>query len=391
MVNSFNPLDPMHSSTYLESTIPSSIDEALATYPECADPNGPKLKPQLTQDSWYYSNDNSDDGRISGFEKVKAFLKGGTYNMIHGMFCDKNGFSIPRTALTLLGATAITLTGPIGVAVASGIGAIAGITNFVQSSKLASKATTDAQARKAYEGYGESASTIGLSLFGGFKSLKALKNNFDFAKANPNGNFSLKDKLMKWKLSLKNEVPPQTPPEPQETKPPQQEVVPTNPTNSTEPPTYSQTSQTDASPYTTSTSTKPPTYVSAEPSPQTSNISQPIRYDTKPNVKISDTDARGYIADWEPTGYPEVSPQVEYFPNTTPTGEIPRNANPAAEYFSPYKPIDNSIISKPKVETTTIEQPKIVLDTESVDTRFINPEQPQPDFTYGMDNNHFFG
>ena len=174
MVNSFNPLDQMHSSTYLESTIPSSIDEALATYPECADPNGPKLKPQLTQDSWYYSNDNSDDGRISGFEKVKAFLKGGTYNMVHGMFCDKNGFSIPRTALTLLGATAIALTGPIGVAVASGIGAIAGITNFVQSSKLASKATTDAQARKAYEGYGESASTIGLSLFGGFKSLKAL-------------------------------------------------------------------------------------------------------------------------------------------------------------------------------------------------------------------------
>ncbi len=389
MVNSFNPLDPMHSSTYLESTIPSSIDEALATYPECADPNGPKLKPQLTQDSWYYSNDGSDDGRISGFEKVKAFLKGGTYNMIHGMFCDKNGFSVPRTALTLLGATAIALTGPIGVAVASGIGAITGITNFVQSSKLASKATTDAQARKAYEGYGESASTIGLSLFGGFKSLKALKNNFAFAKANPSGNFSLKDKLMKWKLSLKNEVPP--PPEPQETKPPQQEVVPANPNNSTEPPTYSQTSQTGTSPYTTSTSTEPPTYVSTESSPQTSTLSQPIRYDAKPHIKISDIDARGYVADWKPTGYPETSPQVEYFSNATPTGEIPQNANPAAEYFSPYKPIDNSIVQKPKVEATTVEQPKIVLDTESVDTRFINPEQPQPDFTYGVDNNHFFG
>ena len=176
----FNPLDPMNHSMYLEDAYPSNIKEAcdyVASYPRL---DGAKLKPQPTKDSWYYSNDGADDGKISTKEKIKAFLKGGTYNMVKGMFCDENGFSLKRTLTTGAIAGAIALTGPVGLAVAGGVGLLAAGGNLISSVIKANNSTTDAETRKAYEGFGESATIAGLSLWGGLKGYKSAKG-FDIS------------------------------------------------------------------------------------------------------------------------------------------------------------------------------------------------------------------
>ena len=216
----------MNSSMYLDALAPGSTpDEILDNSPymtnfpagvtEPIRPNSPKLAPQLQKDSFYYSNDGNDDGQISGFEKLKAFLKGGTYNMVKGMFCDENGFSLKRTLLTAGAATAIALTGPIGAAIAGGVGLVCAGANFYKSASLANQATTDAQARKAYEGLGEGTTTALLSLWGGFKGLKTLKNNFS-----SKFDGTTLQRLTKWKLPLAKTTPP---PEGTGVKPPIEE------------------------------------------------------------------------------------------------------------------------------------------------------------------------
>lgn len=214
----FNPLDPMNHSMYLEDAYPSNIKEAcdyVASFPRM---DGPKLNPQLKKDSWYYSNDGVDDGKISMKEKIKAFIKGGTYNMVKGMFCDDNGFSIKRTLTTAALAGAVALTGPIGLAVAGGVGLLAAGSNFINSMVKANNSKTDNETRKAYEGFGESATTAGLSLWGGLKGYKILKDNFAVSKMFPNIKTSLWDKLTKWNLvndiinQLRNSSPMQVEP-----------------------------------------------------------------------------------------------------------------------------------------------------------------------------------
>ena len=172
----FNPLDPMNHSMYLEDMYPSNVQEACDYVASMPKLDGAKLKPQPTKDSWYYSNDGVDDGKISTKEKIKAFLKGGTYNMVKGMFCDENGFSLKRTLTTAAIAGAIALTGPVGLAVAGGVGLLAAGGNLINSAIKAKNSTTDDQTRKAYEGFGESATTAGLSLWGGIKGYKFVKN-----------------------------------------------------------------------------------------------------------------------------------------------------------------------------------------------------------------------
>ncbi|GEM_PF-4577271 len=210
MPQAFNRFDPMSKSMYLEALMPAMTDEVLSTpttsFPplgtDTINPNGPKIKPQPQKDG-FYKNDGVDDGKISFKEKLKAFVKGGTYNMVRGMFCDKDGFSISRTLLTAGAAAAIALTGPIGAAVAGGIGLIAAGANFVKSANLAKTATTDQQAREAYEGFGEGTTTAALSAFGGFKGLKSLKNNFS---SGTEGSFI--QKLTKWKPQTNTQTPP---------------------------------------------------------------------------------------------------------------------------------------------------------------------------------------
>lgn len=211
MQQSFNRFDPMHQSMYLESLLPTNISDEILTTPttnypplgaDTIKPNSPKLAPQPAKDG-FYKNDGADDGKISFKEKAKAFLKGGTYNMVRGLFCDKDGFSIKRTLLTIGLGAAILSTGPVGAAIAGGVGLIAAATNFVKSAINAKNATTDQQSREAYEGFGESTTTALLSAFGGFKGFKAIKNNFSHG---TKGNFF--KKLTNWKTPQNPTTPP---------------------------------------------------------------------------------------------------------------------------------------------------------------------------------------
>lgn len=204
MANAFSFLQPMNQSVYLEDMYPNSKQEVLQYMSTYTPPkygtssNTPMLPPQLTKDSWYYNSDGRDDGKISLKEKVKAFVKGGTYNMIRGLFCDKDGFSFKRTLTTAVAGTALALTGPVGAIFAGGLGLIAGVSRFATASEEAKRAVTDQQAREAYEGFGEGTALSGLSLFGGFKGLKAIKNNFAFAKAHPNMKVGFWNRFLKW-------------------------------------------------------------------------------------------------------------------------------------------------------------------------------------------------
>lgn len=359
MAHPFNPLNPMNHSMYLESEIPTSIDEAIASIPSVptyVNPNGPKLRPQPTKDSWYYNKDNLDDGQISTFEKLKAFAKGGTYNMVRGMFCDNNGFSLGRTLATAAGITAVALTGPIGVAIASGVGLIAAVDNFKQSMRKAKTCTTDQQAREAFEGFGESTTTAGLSLFGGFKGLQAIKKNFAFAKANPDAGITLKNKLLKWDVS-KGIKPNAEPPKPIEENPPQPKPV---------------------------EEVQPIPVEEVQPTP-VNTPSKPVYYE--PNVSVSEIDARGYVPDWKPVGELPKGTRHPYFKESTPIGEIPKpvvESPSQVNYVPDWKPIEKlpNPTKHPYFKESTV--------IENIST----PKTPQPpkyDFNYGTDSNHFFG
>lgn len=341
MAYPFNPLNPMNHSMYLESEIPNSIDEAIATIPTVptyVNPNGPKLRPQPTKDSWYYNKDNLDDGHISTLEKLKAFAKGGTYNMIRGMFCDNNGFSWGRTLATAAGITAIALTGPIGVAIASGVGLIAAADNFAQSVRKAKTSVTDQQTREAYEGFGESTTTAGLALFGGFKGIQAIRRNFAFAKANPNAGITLKNKLMQWDVSKGIKINPES----------------TGPSTA------------DAS---------------AIEGGNGGNPTPPRQFE--PNISVSEIDARGYVPDWKPTGEMPKPTTHPYFAESTPIGELPKPTT--HPYFAESTPTGNIPQPVPKPSPKPVEFVSEWQPTGS-------PQKPTaPDFSYGTDSNHFFG
>ncbi len=183
-------LDPMNKSMYLEDQYPLNYEQVhnyVNSYPNPVSgitPNAPKLAPQPTKDSMYYSNDGRNDGHISTFEKLKAFAKGGTYNLVRSMFCDENGFSWKRTLLTAGAAAAIGFTGVAGLAVAGTLGLISAADNFIHSADLAKNAKTDQDARDAYEGIGESTATAGLSLWAGWKGIKGLTAKWFKPKAN---------------------------------------------------------------------------------------------------------------------------------------------------------------------------------------------------------------
>ena len=182
MSQPFSRLDPMNQSMYLEDQFPLNYEEVhryVNSYPNPVSmPDGPQLAPQPTKDSIYYSNDGRNDGHISMFEKLKAIAKGGTYNLVKGMFCDENGFSWKRTLLSAGAATAIALTGPVGMAIAGTLGLVSAADNFIHSAELAKNAKTDQDARDAYEGIGESASTAGLSIWAGLRGFKGLASKW---------------------------------------------------------------------------------------------------------------------------------------------------------------------------------------------------------------------
>lgn len=357
MTNSFtpwNPLDPMNRSMYTEYEYPGTIDEVVKYYDSvpAPNPNGPKLQPQPTKDSWYYSKDDADDGHISVMEKIKAFVKGGTYNMVRGLVCDNDGFSWGRTLTTAAVGTAIALTGPIGMAIAGGFGLLAAADNLNHSIKRAKYARTDGEARKAYEGVGESATTAGLSLWGGFKGLKALKNNFSFARSNPDANISLWGRLSQWDIRrsftrriigrqpVDNPSTPRTQVEPNEIRFPvrEGEVAGAGSAISVEGNYFPETTPTQVYPHTGPNAVKPADSYFAESTPIGDVTATPI---AKPQAPAPD-----YFAESTPTGYkpdttPHPVPTNEYFSGTAPTGSIPKGVNeiPENAYFSEGTPM----------------------------------------------------
>ncbi len=163
-----------------------AIHDFVYTPNQINNPDGPKLAPQPTKDSLYYRNDGKDDGKISILEKIKAVAKGGTYNLVKGMFFDENGFSLKRTLITAGAAAAIALTGPAGLAIAGTLGLVSAANHFIHSADAAKNATSDQEARNAYEGIGESATTAGLSVWAGWKGVKGLASKwFSKPKAAP--------------------------------------------------------------------------------------------------------------------------------------------------------------------------------------------------------------
>ena len=343
----YNMNDPMNRSIYLEQFLPT-LDGMLAPlnsnipYPWVAPivPNMPGLAPQPTKDSWYYSNDGVNDGKISTMEKLKAFAKGGTYNMVRGMFCNKDGFSWGRTLTTAAAATAIALTGPIGAAIAGGIGLICAVDNFRNSNFKAKTAMTDQQAREAYEGYGEAATTAGLSILGGYKGGKAIKNNFTWAKTY-NPTVPLKAKLMKWDVSKWFKPLQQTTPQgnlpthnptqqgqlPPHNPTPQGQLPPHNPTQQGQLPTHNPTPQGQLPPHNpTQQKLLPPYY------PPVNNTVNPI----PENV------AKTYVSDWAPV---QSTPKTNSTPYVSDYAPVQINQKPVANniknttYVSDWSPV----------------------------------------------------
>lgn len=313
MVFGYNPNDPMCHSVYMESPVPT-IGEIVngqtpnpLQYATPVNPNGPKLAPQPIKDG-YYKSDGVDDGRISTFEKIKAFVKGGTYNMVRGLFCDKDGFSLSRTLLSAAGIAAVALTGPIGMAAAGGLGLICAFDNFNNARHQAKFATTDQQAREAYEGYGESAATAGLSLWGGWKGYKGIK--------------------AKW---FGPKPPVQQPPV-------QQPPGNTTPTGNNPSPVQNPPVNNTPPVQNTPVNNTPP----VQNPPVQSTTSRTIDV---PRQSIGPVSAEGYFNEWAPTGDIPKTTRHPYFNEWAPTGDIPPKPVPPKvqthEYIPDWKPTGN--------------------------------------------------
>ena len=119
--------------------------------------------------------DGNDDGKISGWSKLKNFGKG-CLKFITGMFTDKEGnFSIGQTLKTvgIIAAAVVVSVASWGTAAAPAIaaaGVALGVTTggvaVVKGAVKASKATTDAEAEAAWQDIGLGATTIGVSVAG---------------------------------------------------------------------------------------------------------------------------------------------------------------------------------------------------------------------------------
>lgn len=141
------------------------------------------------------TEDGKDDGKISFWSKLKNIGKG-ALKAVTGLFCDENGLSLKRTLATVGmivgGGIIIALTGPVGAAVLTGIGATLGAGTIINGAVKASGAKTDAEAAAAWQEIGGGALEVGLSAAGarvasgktftGNKLVQSLKATWDCVK-----------------------------------------------------------------------------------------------------------------------------------------------------------------------------------------------------------------
>ena len=122
-------------------------------------------------------SDGKDDGKIGFFEKIGNAIKGvfnGVKNGIKGMFTDKEGkFSLFNT-IKSVGLVAASIACPAFGAVMCGVGVAKGAVGVIKNAKEASKATTDAEAKAAWQGIGSSGMTAAVSAVGLKASLGAV-------------------------------------------------------------------------------------------------------------------------------------------------------------------------------------------------------------------------
>lgn len=135
-------------------------------------------------DSFSSSTDNTctdgkDDGKIGFFSALGNAVQGvgkTIVNGIKGMFTNKEGkFSLGKTLLTV-GTAALCIAVPaVGFAVAC-IGGVMGAVQIGKGAINAANATTDAEAKAAWEDIGGGAFTVGMSVVGAKAGVKAVKS-----------------------------------------------------------------------------------------------------------------------------------------------------------------------------------------------------------------------
>ena len=122
--------------------------------------------------------DGKDDGKIGFFGALGNALKGvgkTIVNGVKGMFTDSEGnFSLGKTLLSI-GTVALCIAVPaVGVA-ACAVGAVAGGVQVAKGAIAASQATTDAEAKAAWQNIGGGLFTVGVSVAGAKASAKAVQ------------------------------------------------------------------------------------------------------------------------------------------------------------------------------------------------------------------------
>ena len=144
-------------------------------------------------ESWLSGEDNKctdgcDDGHISAFSKVWNFFEGAAKTVVGSLttlFHDKK--KLTKFIVTAAGMAAIlTFGGPIGAAFVGVVGVVSacglinnGIKDFINASKAADSATTDADAKAAFEQMGSGTLQVGVGVICAKQSSTALLSEYE--------------------------------------------------------------------------------------------------------------------------------------------------------------------------------------------------------------------
>ena len=150
-------------------TIDSSTVQNVSVFNQSADPSA--------------CTDGKDDGKLGFFESIGSAISGavkGVVNGVKGMFFDENGnFSLGNTLKTIATGAACLIPG-VGPVIAAGlctVGVVKGVSGVAQGISAAASATTDAEAKAAFESIGSGVLTTGLSAVGVKASVGAIAKN----------------------------------------------------------------------------------------------------------------------------------------------------------------------------------------------------------------------
>lgn len=113
----------------------------------------------------------ADDGKISFEDKAGNFVKG-LFSPITSMFSSPKNFLIGAASIAGIGALTIATGGAITPLLVAG-GVVAGGVQFASGAYKAANATTDEEARQAWQGMGAGTTSVAMSVAGAKSALKA--------------------------------------------------------------------------------------------------------------------------------------------------------------------------------------------------------------------------